>query len=140
MFNTTRQISLLWTCQTSQSPRKTIAPKSSCDNNFHRSIFSCGKSFLFVLVLKVSHTVFILYLMVLELEPSCCVTLLVLSTCIIFVCSYLLSKLTSCTLLTSSSFCICVIYCPPLNFVNILMEMKESEFYIFQAVAELCHL
>lgn len=124
----------------SRNPRKTITPTTSCDNNFCRSIFTCGKYFLFVLVLKFSHTVFILCFTVLELEPNCCATLLVLSTCIIFVFSYLLPKLISFTLLTCSSFCICVIYHPPLNFVNILMEMKESEFHIFQAVGEPCHL
>lgn len=47
---------------------------------------------------------------------------------VLFVFSYLLSKLISSTLLSCSSFSICVIYCPSLNFVNILMEMKESEF------------
>lgn len=77
----------------SQNPSKTIGPTTSCANNFHRSIFTCGKNFLFVLVLKVSHTVLTLCLPVLDLEHNYCVTLLVLSTCIIFVFSYLLSKL-----------------------------------------------
>lgn len=123
-----------------QNSRKTIAPTTSCDKNFCRSVPTCGKNFLFVLVLKVAHSVFVLCISVLELEPNWCVTMLVLSTCIIFALSYLLSRLISCTLLTCFSFCIYVIYCPSLNFGNILMEMKESECHIFQVLGELCHL
>lgn len=48
-------------------------------------------------------------------------------------------QIISSNMLTCSSFCIYVIYCPSLNFVDILVDMKESELHIFQALDELCH-